>query len=111
MVKHNPNPPFNIEWPGNRSSTVARPIAVALAYEAHSVAPRILAKGEGMMAEAIMSRAKEQGIPLKVEPEIVSLLMQLEVDVYIPPSLYAAIAEILVWAYQVDERLGRVKLT
>lgn len=64
-----------------------------------------------MMAEAIMSRAKEQGIPLKVEPEIVSLLMQLEVDVYIPPSLYAAIAEILVWAYQVDERLGRVKLT
>jgi type III secretion system FlhB-like substrate exporter len=33
--------------------------------------------------------------------------MQLEVDAYIPPALYGAIAEVLIWAYQIDERLGR----
>jgi flagellar biosynthesis protein len=81
--------------------------AVALAYEANSTAPRVIAKGEGVVAEAILARAKEVGIPLKVEPEIVILLMQLELDTFIPPALYAAVAEILVWAYEID---GKSKL-
>lgn len=79
--------------------------AVALAYEAHSVAPRVVAKGEGLIAEAILNRARELGVPLKTEPEMVSLLMQLELDSFIPPALYLAVAEILVWAYQTDERI------
>jgi flagellar biosynthesis protein len=111
MAKHNPDPPFNAEWPRSVAGIEARPRAVALAYEAHSVAPRILAKGEGVLAEAILSRAKEQGIPLKVEPEVVSMLMQLDVDSYIPPALYGAIAEVLVWAYNIDARAGQAKLT
>lgn len=76
--------------------------AVALAYESHAVAPRILAKGSGLIAEVIISKAKELGVPLKAEPEIVSILIQLEVDEFIPPTLYRAIAEILVWAYSLD---------
>jgi len=76
--------------------------AVALAYEANSTAPRVIAKGEGLIAEAILARAKEVGIPLKVEPEIVALLMQIELDEFIPATLYAAVAEILVWAYEID---------
>jgi len=79
--------------------------AVALAYEAHSVAPRVVAKGEGLIAEAILSRARELGVPLKAEPEMVSLLMQLDLESYIPPALYLAVAEVLVWAYQSDERV------
>jgi len=75
---------------------------VALAYEAHAIAPKILAKGEGVIAEAILARAKEKGIPLRAEPELVSMLMQLELDDYIPPALYAAVAELLVWAYQIE---------
>jgi flagellar biosynthesis protein len=78
--------------------------AVALAYEANATAPRIIAKGEGLIAEAILARAKEVGIPLKVEPEIVALLMQIELEEFIPPALYAAVAEILVWAYEIDSR-------
>lgn len=79
--------------------------AVALAYEAHSVAPRVVAKGEGLIAEAILNRARELGVPLKSEPEMVALLMQLELDNFIPPALYLAVAEILVWAYQTDGRI------
>jgi flagellar biosynthesis protein len=42
------------------------------------------------------------GVPLTAEPEVVSILMQLEVDEFIPPTLYAVVAEILVWAYSLD---------
>jgi flagellar biosynthesis protein len=84
------------------SHAAGRTQAVALAYEAHAIAPKILAKGEGVVAEAILARAKEKGIPLRAEPELVSMLMQLELDDYIPPALYAAVAELLVWAYQIE---------
>ena len=82
-----------------------RPQAVALAYETHAVAPRVLAKGEGLMAEAILARAKAAGVPLRAEPEFVSLLMQLDIDSFVPPALYQAVAEILVWAYELDGSL------
>jgi flagellar biosynthesis protein len=85
------------------------PQAVALAYETHAVAPRILAKGEGLMAEAILARAKSMGIPLRAEPELVHLLMKLDLDTYVPPILYQAVAEILVWAYEVDGSLETKK--
>jgi flagellar biosynthesis protein len=78
--------------------------AVALAYESHAVAPRVLAKGSGLIAEVIIAKARELGIPLTEEPEVISILMQLEVDEFIPPVLYAAIAEILVWAYSLDPK-------
>lgn len=84
------------------STAVGRTQAVALAYEAHAVAPRILAKGEGVIAEAIMKRAREKGVPIKAEPALVTMLLQLEVDDFIPPALYAAVAEVLVWAYRLD---------
>ncbi len=82
--------------------TKVNPQAVALAYGSHAVAPRILAKGSGLLAEVIIARAKEMGVPLTAEPEVVSILMQLEVDEFIPPTLYAVVAEILVWAYSLD---------
>lgn len=84
----------------------ARPQAVALSYELNAVAPRVLAKGEGLIAEAILFKASEAGVPLKTDPELLTVLMQLEVDDLIPPALYAAIAEVLVWAYEVDSRAG-----
>ncbi|NDD11170.1 MAG: hypothetical protein EB072_00645 [Betaproteobacteria bacterium] len=84
-----------------------RPQAVALAYESHAVAPRVLAKGEGLVAEAILAKARAIGVPLRAEPELVSLLMQLDLESYVPPALYQAVAEILVWAYEVDGSLKR----
>ena len=87
------------------SPSSQKPQAVAMAYETHAVAPRVLAKGEGLVAEAILARAKAIGVPLRAEPELVSLLMQLDLDSYVPPALYQAVAEILVWAYEVDGTL------
>ncbi|NBP39187.1 MAG: hypothetical protein EBS54_00825 [Betaproteobacteria bacterium] len=87
------------------SNGPAKPQAVALSYELNAVAPRVLAKGEGLIAEAILSKASEAGIPLKTDPELLTVLMQLDINEFIPPALYAAIAEVLVWAYEVDARV------
>ncbi len=76
--------------------------AVALRYEQNAAAPRIVAKGTGYVAETILSRAKEYEVPIAIEPELVELLVQLDLNQLIPPELYAAVAEILAWAYQVD---------
>ena len=76
--------------------------AVALRYEQNSAAPRIVAKGSGYTAETMIERAKEYQVPIAIEPELVELLVQLDLNQLIPPQLYAAVAEVLAWAYQVD---------
>ena len=76
--------------------------AVALVYETNSAAPRIAGQGEGFVADAILAKAKEFGIPTRTEPELVEFLMQLKLNELVPPKLYAAVAEVLAWAYEVD---------
>ena len=78
--------------------------AVALKYEMNSAAPRITGQGEGFIAEAILAKAKELGIATKIEPELVEFLMQLKLNELVPPKLYAAVAEVLAWAYELDGR-------
>lgn len=76
--------------------------AVALAYEEGQGAPRIVAKGRGILAQAIINRAHEAGVYVHESPELVSLLMQVDLDQHIPAQLYVAVAELLAWLYQVD---------
>lgn len=76
--------------------------AVALTYEINSAAPRITGQGEGFVADAILAKAKEMGIPTRTEPELVEFLMQLKLNELVPPKLYAAVAEVLAWAYELD---------
>jgi len=76
--------------------------AVALAYELNSSAPRITGQGEGFVADAILAKAKELGIPTRTEPELVEFLMKLKLNELVPPKLYAAVAEVLAWAYELD---------
>jgi flagellar biosynthesis protein len=80
----------------------ARRTAVALTYDASSSAPRVVAKGRGLIAQAILERAKAAGVYVHESPELVALLMQVELDDQIPPQLYVAVAELLVWLYTVD---------
>ena len=80
-----------------------RQAAVALTYEAEDGAPRVLAKGQGWLAEEIISRAKEAGVFVHESPELVSLLMQVDLDDRIPPSLYLAVAELLAWLYRLEQ--------
>ncbi|CAM2959147.1 EscU/YscU/HrcU family type III secretion system export apparatus switch protein [Legionella worsleiensis] len=75
--------------------------AVALRYDGTS-APRVVAKGEGYIAQKIIATAKEHGIPLQQNEELTTLLSKLKLNQEIPRSLYVAVAQILAFLYYVD---------
>ncbi|NTV11812.1 MAG: hypothetical protein HGA47_13745 [Zoogloea sp.] len=76
--------------------------AVALAYSASEAAPRVIAKGRGLIAAEIISRARDAGIYVHESPELVALLMQVDLDARIPSQLYVAVAELLAWLYRIE---------
>lgn len=78
--------------------------AVALAYQSGSTAPSVVAKGKGLIAKAIIERAKEHGIYVHQSQELVALLMQVDLDKDIPPALYRAVAELLAWLYHIENQ-------
>ena len=77
-------------------------LAVAMAYRAGDASPKVVAKGRGLLAETIIERAKEAGVYVHESPELVSLLMQVDLDQHIPPQLYLAVAELLAWLYRLE---------
>lgn len=77
--------------------------AVALAYEEGMVAPAVVARGRGAIAEQILQRAREAGLYVHQSRELVSVLMQVDLDRQIPPVLYLAIAELLVWVHRIEQ--------
>jgi flagellar biosynthesis protein len=85
----------------------SRKQATALAYDAQDrhAAPQIVAKGYGLLAEMIVQRARDAGLYVHESPEMVSLLMQVDLDARIPPELYRAVAELLAWLYRLENGL------
>jgi flagellar biosynthesis protein len=81
-------------------------LAVALAYTEDDAAPRVVAKGRGELARAIVERAREAGVYVHESQELVALLMQVDLDEHIPPQLYLAVAELLAWLYRVERGDG-----
>ncbi|HWQ95627.1 MAG TPA: EscU/YscU/HrcU family type III secretion system export apparatus switch protein [Gammaproteobacteria bacterium] len=77
---------------------------VALRYEGVG-APRVTAKGEGLVAEKILELAKEHHIPLHEDPNLVAVLAKLELGDEIPVALYRAVAEVIAFAYMVSGKV------
>jgi flagellar biosynthesis protein len=84
------------------AKTPARQMAVALAYRNGDAAPKVVASGRGLIAQAIIDRARENGVFVHESEELVSMLMQVELDQHIPPQLYLAVAELLAWLYRLE---------
>jgi flagellar biosynthesis protein len=78
--------------------------AAALKYERGKGAPRVVAKGEGKLAERIVELAKEAGVPVLEDEGLVEFLMEVEVGEEIPPELYRAVARILAYIYKITGR-------
>jgi flagellar biosynthesis protein len=79
-----------------------RASAVALSYSAKNKAPVVVAKGYGDIADAIVRRARESGLYVHAAPELVKLLMHVDLDAHIPPTLYVAVAELLAWLHRLE---------
>jgi flagellar biosynthesis protein len=79
--------------------------AAALKYTAgEDRAPKVVARGSGWLAEKIIETAREHNIPLKEDPPLVEILSTLDLYREIPPDLYKAVAEILVFIYKMNNK-------
>ena len=80
--------------------------AVALKYNKEKdTAPKVTAKGTGLIAEKILELAEKEGIPVTEDPDLVTALAQLDFYDEIPPELYQAVAEILAFAYRLNNKM------
>jgi flagellar biosynthetic protein FlhB len=76
-------------------------VAVALRYDrATMLAPIVVAKGKGLIAEQIMRKARELGIPLVQNIPLAHALIRVELGEQIPVNLYRAVAEVLAFVYR-----------
>ncbi len=82
--------------------------AVALAYDEKMPAPRVVAKGRGVIAQRIRDIAQEHGVPLLEAPPLArALYAHTEIDDIIPAALYRAVAEVMAYVYQLNAYLAR----
>lgn len=81
--------------------------AAALTYdEAEHLAPKLIAKGSGEVADEIIKLAKENNIPIQEDATLVQLLSELEINEVIPEELYELVAEIFAFIYRVEKEIS-----
>ncbi|QGG56673.1 hypothetical protein GE073_14495 [Paenibacillus sp. B01] len=94
------------EGKGRRSAEEAPRAAVALRYDPAEGAPSVVAKGKGQLADEIVQRARENGVPVQEDRSLVEVLSKLDLNQQIPAELYELVAELLSFIYQTDRKAG-----
>ena len=94
-----------------RPTGSSRPRAAALRYRPedpfNDAAPRLVAKGQGLLAERILAMAKEHGVSVTRDPDLLAALEPLDLDRLIPPDLFQAVAIMLAALYRANKNLPR----
>ncbi|MFP4191594.1 MAG: EscU/YscU/HrcU family type III secretion system export apparatus switch protein [Candidatus Hydrogenedentota bacterium] len=94
--------------PPQHNPEALRRRAVVLRYTAdREAAPHVAAKGTGFLADRILEVARENGIPIHSDPNLVAVLSQLDLNTEIPEALYQAVAEVLAFVYRMDQRVEK----
>ncbi len=79
--------------------------AVALGYDMQTQnAPKVLATGKGETAQKIITLAKENGIAIKEDKDLVEILSKLDLGDEVPPNMYKVVAEIFSFIYQMSNK-------
>ncbi len=82
-----------------------RKSAIALRYDEETEsAPKVIAKGQGLLAEDILKRAETEDIPVHEDPALIELMGHLNINETIPEELYQAVAEVFAYIYRVDQK-------
>ncbi len=80
--------------------------AVALTYDrSRDDAPKVSASGRGAVAERILEAAREAGVPVREDADLLEILARVPVGDEIPPELYQAVAEILAFIYRMNSEM------
>lgn len=82
--------------------------AVALEYDPEDIAPKVIATGQGVLAERILEEASKNDIPIHEDEQLAKTLSKLNVGDAIPPELYEIVAEILVFVDAMDKIKGKL---
>jgi flagellar biosynthesis protein len=77
--------------------------AVALEYNPDELAPKVVAKGAGIIADKILEYAKDADIAVYKDAKLVEELTKMDLGQHIPPELYEAVAQILVFVSNLDK--------
>lgn len=78
-------------------------VATAIRYDVgQDRAPKVVAKGKGVVAENILEKAEEAGVPVYHDEKLSQQLYNLSLGEEIPPELYHVIAEVLVFISKMD---------
>jgi flagellar biosynthetic protein FlhB len=81
-------------------------LAVALQYEDKKMfAPKIVAKGAGVVAGKIKELAAEHGVPIVEDKPLARALFKHEIDSFVPEDLYVAVAKILAYIYKLKGKI------
>ena len=75
-------------------------LAVALHYNGNG-APRVTAKGGGVVAAKIVETAREHRVPLQEDAALAASLSRLDLGTEVPRELYVAVAHVLAFAWAV----------
>lgn len=92
--------------PNKTDSSERKPLskAVALRYDqSRESAPRIIAKGSGPIADKIIALARQYGIPLHPDADLLEILSRLNINEEIPPETYLLVAEVLAFIYRTNQ--------
>lgn len=79
-------------------------LAIALKYEEEENAPKVIAKGKGIVAEKIIEEATEVGIKTFEEKNLSKELYKIDIGNEIPEELYTSVAKILAFIYELDNK-------
>lgn len=83
--------------------------AVALEYNPEEIAPKVIASGQGRIAEKIIEEAGKADIPIHRDDKLAETLSKLDIGETIPPELYEVVAEVLVFVDAIDKIKGAKK--
>jgi flagellar biosynthesis protein len=83
----------------------SQPKAVALRYHPpRDRAPKVTAKGSGLVAQKIIELGKQCGILIQEDAALIQVLAQLDFYQEIPPKIYVVVAEILAFVYRLNQQ-------
>lgn len=85
----------------NQENSLSTDYAVALGYEPEKDnAPKVLAKGQGLVAQKIIQIAIDEGIEIRKDADLLQILKAVDIDSEIPIEAFSAVAEIISYIYK-----------
>ena len=87
----------------DKKSEILNKKAVVLKYDINEIAPTVLAKGQGFLAQRLLEQGKESNIPIYEDAELVEALTKIDIGENIPPELYEVVAHVLIFISDLDK--------